>query len=70
MLNAIDNTIRALADSPLIGRTRDELAEGLRSLPVLRYPTYVVFYRPTTAGIDVIRVLHGARELLPNLRGR
>jgi len=41
-------------------RCRDELAPGLRSLPV---GNYVVFYRGREGGIEVIRVLHGARDI-------
>jgi toxin ParE1/3/4 len=44
----------------LIGRSRDELAPGMRSFPVGRY---VVFYLPLDDGIDVVRVLHGARDI-------
>jgi toxin ParE1/3/4 len=43
-----------------MGRTRDELAAELRSFPVGRY---VVFYMPLDDGVDVIRVLHGSRDI-------
>jgi hypothetical protein len=36
------------------------LAPELRSFPVGRY---VVFYRPQDDGIDVVRVLHSARDI-------
>ena len=39
---------------------REELASGLRSFPVRRY---VVFYRPLVDAIEVVRVLHGARDV-------
>jgi toxin ParE1/3/4 len=38
------------------------LAE-LRFLPLSRFPKYLVFYRPMTDGIEVLRVLHGARDI-------
>ncbi|AGY57701.1 type II toxin-antitoxin system RelE/ParE family toxin [Gloeobacter kilaueensis] len=43
-----------------IGRKRSELAAGLRSFPINRY---VIFYLPISGGIEVVRILHGARDL-------
>jgi toxin ParE1/3/4 len=59
---AIDREIRGLARHPLIGRARPELLTELRSLPFGRY---LVFYLPRKRGIEVVRVLHGARDLEP-----
>jgi len=50
----------ALARMPEMGRKRFELSDGLRSFAVNRY---VIFYRPTSNGIEVIRVLHAARDI-------
>jgi len=49
-----------LATRPAVGRPREELEPGLRSFPL--WP-YVIIYRPRRVGIDVIRVLHGARDI-------
>lgn len=49
-----------LAAQPMMGRTREELAPGVRNFPFGRY---VVFYMPMDDGIDVVRVLHGARDI-------
>jgi toxin ParE1/3/4 len=43
-----------------MGRPRDELALGLRSFAFGRY---VVFVQPLADGIDVVRVLHSARDI-------
>ncbi|MCL4787280.1 MAG: type II toxin-antitoxin system RelE/ParE family toxin [Verrucomicrobia bacterium] len=51
-----------LATMPDIERKRDELAPRLRSVPVGRY---VVFYRPMERGVEIVRVLHGARDFPP-----
>jgi toxin ParE1/3/4 len=59
---AIDHKIRDRARHPLIGRARPELLIDLRSLPFGRY---VIFYLPRKRGIEVVRVLHGARDLKP-----
>ena len=36
---------------------------GLRFLPVSRFKKYLIFYRPIPGGIEVVRVLHGARDI-------
>ena len=68
-LDAADKLIRAnvsrfpkLAAMPLIGRQREELSPRLRSFPVSRY---AIFYRPIENGIEIVRVLHGARDFPP-----
>jgi toxin ParE1/3/4 len=38
-------------------------ATEVRYFPIPRYKKYLVFYRPTPGGIDVLRVLHGARDI-------
>jgi len=43
-----------------MGRSREELFPGLRSHPFGRY---VIFYMPLSDGVDVIRVIHSARDL-------
>jgi toxin ParE1/3/4 len=59
-VDLIDQKFHELASHPNMGRSRDELAEGLRSFPVGRY---VIFYRPLPQGVEIIRVLHGSRDL-------
>jgi toxin ParE1/3/4 len=56
----LDRKFRALAENPAIGRARHDLTEGLRSFPVGRY---VIFYMPLGDGVEVIRVLHSARDI-------
>ena len=50
----------ALAQMPEMGRVREELAPGLRSLNA---GNYLIFYRPAEGGIQVIRITHGSRDL-------
>ncbi|KJV04959.1 type II toxin-antitoxin system RelE/ParE family toxin [Methylocucumis oryzae] len=56
----IDAKFHILAEQPKIGRLRDELAAGLRSFPIGRY---VIFYLPFADGVDIVRVLHGSRDI-------
>ena len=51
-----------LASMPEMGRSRDDLASHLRSFPV---KSYVIFYRPADIGVEIVRVLHGARDFPP-----
>ena len=56
----IDSKFQALARRPGIGRSRPELATDFRSFSV---GNYVIFYVPLSKGVEVVRVLHGARDL-------
>jgi toxin ParE1/3/4 len=56
----IAGKLALLAAQPGMGRQRGELLAELRSFPIGRY---VVFYLPTSDGIEVVRVLHNARDL-------
>jgi len=50
----IDESLIRLADFPELGRQRPELGKALRSLPVGRY---IIYYRPISKGLEVVRVL-------------
>ena len=50
----------AIHEHPGIGPSRDELQPGLRSLPV---GSYLIFYRVMKDRVQVLRVIHGARDL-------
>ena len=60
LIDRFDETLRMLAENPMTGRARGELAPNVRSFPV---GSYLLFYRPANDGIELIRVLHGARDL-------
>jgi toxin ParE1/3/4 len=52
-------TYGSLARSPRIGMDLSRLRSGLRAYPVGKY---VIFFRPTEGGIEIYRVMHGARD--------
>lgn len=60
LLDVIDDKALTLAESPLIGRERKELLPGIRSFAI---GNYVLFYQQIENGIEIIRVLHGARDV-------
>jgi toxin ParE1/3/4 len=49
-----------LAQNSGLGRKRPELRTDLRSFPI---GNFVVFYQQIEGGIDVIRLLHGSRDI-------
>jgi toxin ParE1/3/4 len=48
-----------LAANSAIGTSREDLLPGLRCWS---FGNYVIFFRPTSDGIDVVRVVHGSRN--------
>jgi len=59
-LSKLESRLGLLAHQPRMGRARDELMNGLRSYPVGRY---VVFYLAHPDGVELVRVLHSARDI-------
>jgi toxin ParE1/3/4 len=59
-LNAIEGACAKLEHWPHSGRQRDNLLPGLRS--VVAFP-YVIFYRVRDERVEVVRVLHGRRDI-------
>jgi len=60
-IGEIETACTVWAETPLAGRDRSEIAEGLRSFP---FGNYVVFYRPRPDGLTVVHVVHGRRDHL------
>jgi toxin ParE1/3/4 len=59
-------TFARLASIPSMGTVYDHenpaVAE-LRYFPISRFRNYIVFYRSIADGIEIVRVLHGARDI-------
>lgn len=49
-----------LARYPFAGRSWDALRPGLYRFPV---GNYLIVYRPDAGGVEIARVLHGARDI-------
>ena len=60
LLQLFDEKLKFLSDFPGAGTARPELRPRLRSFPVGQY---LIFYRPIHGGIELVRVVHGARNL-------
>ncbi len=63
-IDTVNDKFRMLAGHPGMGRLRDELRPSLRSFPVGRY---IIFYLPLPDGVDIVRVLHSARDIVPGM---
>jgi toxin ParE1/3/4 len=61
-LDGVERRFKALAKQPQAGQARPGLAPELRFLPV---GNYLIFYRPIENGVEIARVIHGARDYGP-----
>jgi toxin ParE1/3/4 len=59
-LDEFHDRAQRLAEQPFIGVARHDLGKEVRSLP---HGAYLVIYRPTSFGVGIARVVHGARDL-------
>jgi toxin ParE1/3/4 len=62
----IEETFERLAVWPSCGAprvTRNPLLHGLRSYPIRGFRNYLVFYIPFEDRVEILHVVHGARNL-------
>ncbi len=60
VLDEIERVCRLIATRPKMGRERSELKANIRSVGVM---SWIVFYCVNDTFIEIVRVLHGARDL-------
>jgi toxin ParE1/3/4 len=60
VIDEITSIYENLITFPEMGRARDELFPGYRSFPKGQF---LIFYRLIPEGIEIVRVIHGARNL-------
>jgi toxin ParE1/3/4 len=63
---ATETTFARLAGMPGIGmqyESDESLYADLRYFPISRFRKYLIFYRPLPDGIEVLRILHGSRDI-------
>ena len=63
---AAEETFALLATQPKMGRTRDFVnprLKGVRVCLMKEFERHLIFYRPIKGGIEVLRVIHGARDI-------
>jgi toxin ParE1/3/4 len=63
-LEAAEKSFGSLAETPLMGKPHPIGVEPvLRRWRVRGFENFLIFYCPLADGIEVVRVLHGAREI-------
>jgi toxin ParE1/3/4 len=60
LIDSIGQRSEQLAEFPELGRLRPDIAEDARSLNV---GSYIILYRIAKRTVEVIRIVHGARDL-------
>ena len=61
VVDALDDAMQILADNPGIGHVRPDLThQDVRFWSVFKY---LVIYRPDTKPLEIVRVLHGRRDV-------
>jgi len=65
LIDEIHEQCQFLGATPGAGRQRPDLDPSIRSFAVCNY---VIFYRESTRGIKVARVLHGHRDIVSLFR--
>jgi toxin ParE1/3/4 len=65
-LVAVEETLGQLSKMPLMGRTVDfdnRVLSGIRMWPVKGFDSYLLFYRVDSTAVELIRLIHGARDI-------
>jgi plasmid stabilization system protein ParE len=62
---AVYDACAFLAEGPFRGRNREEITPlRLRFWTVQAFPNYIIVYDPQSDPVQIIRVLHGSRDVL------
>jgi len=60
LLDRIEEKFFVLAEQPRLGPRCPDIAPELRCFPV---GNYLILYREISVGVEIVRVVHGARRL-------
>ena len=72
-LSASHETFALLAENPQIGwqsRLNNPTLKALRVFRVSQFEKMIILYRPHADGVDILRVVHGSRNLRALFRRR
>jgi len=59
-LSELEQRLEWLADSPELGKKRDEIKDGYLSFPQGRH---IIFYRTAASGIEVLGIVHQSEDI-------
>ena len=62
LLDRLETILEMLVRNPHAGRPRPDLGHNLRSFAIYNY---IVFYISQSAGIEIVRVMHGRQDIGP-----
>jgi len=62
LLDRFGTVFEMLVQNPFAGRPRPDLGQNVRSFAVANY---IIFYIPHSAGVDIVRVIHGRQHIGP-----
>jgi toxin ParE1/3/4 len=65
-LHASNVSFQVLARMPEMGAQRNfrnPHFSSVRAWPVKGFERYLIFYRPLTDGVEILRIIHGARDI-------
>lgn len=65
-LSRVSATVRLLADQPGMGAkwpVRRKDLQGIRRFPVSDFRSFLIFYVPRDNFIDIVRIIHGVRDI-------
>lgn len=71
LIEAAEQTFQELTQQPEIGspcQLSNPRLQGLRCFPVKGFKNYLIFYRPIDGGVEILHVLHGARNIAAILK--
>lgn len=60
LIDDFSRKFQLLAQNPAIGRDQSDYIVGMRAYP---FKKYLIYYFPTDFGVEIYRVLHGARDI-------
>ncbi len=69
-LTAVEQALELLRNHPRIGRLRSFSTPGVRSWLIPEFQNYLIFYIVSENEVQILAVLHGARDLASALAGR
>lgn len=72
-LDAAEATFRQLQETPQLGRvyeTEHPRLAGIRVIQVKGFSNHLIFYRPVPDGVELLHLLHGARDVSKALENR
>jgi len=69
-LTAAQESFDLIRGHPRIGRLRSFSVVGVRSWVIPEFQSYLIFYLPTATEVQILAVLHGARDLARALAQR